>query len=121
MVSGGFQIDIDQVGGLVNTLENAGDRMTRANNALKDLSPSDMGSEEIDEAAGDFQDRWEHGIEKIIEFSASMTDGLRKARDLYVEIDDGAASALGQMSSELSGSGQQSGESDISRRLEGKE
>lgn len=119
-MSGGFQIDIDQVGGLVSTLEDAGDRMTRANNALKDLSPSDMGSDEIDESAGEFQDRWEHGIEKIIEFSASLTDGLRKARDLYVEIDGGAASALGQMASELSGGGGQSGDSDITRRLEGK-
>ncbi|MPY80422.1 MAG: hypothetical protein GEV04_18585 [Actinophytocola sp.] len=120
-MSGGFKIDIDQVGGLVTTLENAGDRMTRANNALKDLAPSDMGSEEIDESAGEFQDRWEHGIEKIIEFSTSLTDGLKQARKLYVEMDSGAASSLNQMSSELSGGGgQQSGDSEISCRLEGR-
>lgn len=119
-MSGGFKIDIGEVGGLVDTMEHAGDRMTRANDTLKDLSPSDMGSEDIDESAGEFQDRWEHGIEKIIEFSRGLTDGLRQARDRYIEIDGGAASALGNMSSELAGGGQSSGDSTISRRLEGR-
>jgi hypothetical protein len=56
--------------------------VANANNALKNSSPSDMGSRDTDSADGEFQDRWEYGIGKIAEFSGTVAEELSKANHL---------------------------------------
>jgi hypothetical protein len=95
-MSGGFRVDLDQMGSLITTLQQAKDRMTSANKALGESSPSDMGSRDIDSAGAEFQDRWKYGIGKIAEFSGTVTEGLTKAKDIYAEMETKLADALAQ-------------------------
>ncbi|GAA4546326.1 hypothetical protein [Amycolatopsis samaneae] len=123
-MSGGYRVDLDRMGSLITTLEQAKERMTNANNKLKNTSPRDMGSRDIDSAGGDFQDRWEYGIGKIAEFSGTVADGLTKARKFYAEMEQKVTEALGK-----GGGGQPApppttappaGQSAISDRLDGR-
>lgn len=95
MAAGGYQIDLEGVGSLINTLDHAEERMNSANNALKNSSPSDMGSRDIDAAGADFQDRWEHGISKIAEFTGSMVEALTQVRKAYADMDDQVSQMFG--------------------------
>ncbi|MGH3517469.1 MAG: hypothetical protein ACRDQ7_08665 [Haloechinothrix sp.] len=95
MTAGGFTIDVEGVGSLINTLDHAEERMNRANDALKNLTPYGMGSRDIDAAGADFQDRWEYGIGKIADFTGSMVESLKQVKRVYMEIDDQAASTFG--------------------------
>ncbi|MEC3978189.1 hypothetical protein [Amycolatopsis sp. H20-H5] len=99
-MSGGYRVDLGRMGSLITTLEQAKERMTNANNALKNSSPSDMGSRDIDSAGGEFQDRWEFGIGKIAEFSGTVAEGLSKAKQVYAEMEQSVIDALGQGQSE---------------------
>jgi hypothetical protein len=124
-MSGGYRVDLGRMGSLITTLEQAKERMTNANNALKNSSPSDMGSRDIDSAGGEFQDRWEYGIGKIAEFSGTVAEGLSKAKQVYGEMEQKVVDALGH------GQGQggqpapppatapPAGQSDIGDRLSG--
>lgn len=87
-MAAGFTIDLDEVSTLVDTLDHAEERMTRANDRLRDVGPKDLGSPYIDQAAAEFQDDWEHGIEKIAELTGDITEGLRKAIKHYRELDE---------------------------------
>ncbi|MCU1681532.1 MAG: hypothetical protein JWQ81_2271 [Amycolatopsis sp.] len=95
-MAGGYQVDLNEMGTLITTLQQAKDRMTDANKALGDSTPSDMGSREIDSAGAEFQDRWKYGIGKIAEFSGAVVDGLTKAKQAYADVESEAIAALGQ-------------------------
>lgn len=95
MTAGGFKIDVEGMGSLITTLDHAEERMNRANDSLKNSTPSDMGSRDIDAAGADFQDRWEHGISKIAEFTGSMVEALTQVKKVYTEIDDQTAQMFG--------------------------
>lgn len=95
MAAGGFRIDVEGMGSLITTLDEAEERMNRANDALKNSTPSDLGSRDIDAAGADFQDRWEHGIGKIAEFTESMVEALKQVKAVYSEIDNQTAEMFG--------------------------
>lgn len=115
MAAGGYRIDLETVGSLINTLNHAEERMNSANDALKNSSPSDMGSRDIDAAGADFQDRWEHGISKIAEFTGSIGEALTQVRKAYADLDAQVAQGFGGGSG--GGAGQSAANSPITERL----
>jgi uncharacterized protein YukE len=88
MTGGGFDVDLETLTKLVSSLEQASDRMTAANKALRSASATDLGSRDIDKAGGEVQDRWKHGIGKITEASKKITDGLRETQKVYREVEE---------------------------------
>ncbi|GLY41465.1 hypothetical protein Amsp01_074880 [Amycolatopsis sp. NBRC 101858] len=115
-MSGGYEVDPGRMRSLIATLEQAQERMTSAGNALKDASPHDLGSRDIDAAGGRFRDRWEYGIGKIGAFSGSVAEGLTRAEQVYAETEQKVAGALdrgGLAPPPLAG------ESEICHRLDG--
>ena len=95
-MAGGYRVDLDQMGTLITTLQQAKEQMTNANKALGESSPNDMGSRDIDAAGGEFQDRWNYGIGKIAEFSGAVVDGLTKAKQAYADMETNTAQAFAQ-------------------------
>ncbi|SDD39137.1 hypothetical protein [Actinokineospora iranica] len=117
----GYQVEIEGLGRLIQTLETAADSITDANNRLKDASPSDLGSAELDRAGGDFQDRWEHGTKKLAEAAGNVTEGMQVTKKAYEEIEKALTEVFSTMAGAFSGggSGEGSGNSEISSRLGG--
>ncbi len=68
----GYLLQIEELGGLIDTLSYGAQRITEANRALRDAEPTDLGSTSIDGAGRGFQDRWEYGTGKIAEASELM-------------------------------------------------
>lgn len=116
-MSTGFEIDLNEMNTLVNTLEHAEERMTRANDRLRDLGPKDLGSPFIDEAAADFQDRWEDGIDSIADLTGDITEALRAAMKVYRKIDESVQDTFSGDQGKVGGSA--GVDSEISRRLAG--
>lgn len=96
MSGGGYRVNLEQMDTLITTLQQAKERMTNANNALKNSSASDMGSRDIDSAYGEFQERWEYGIGKVAEFSGTVAEGLAKARQVYADMEQKVTETLGK-------------------------
>jgi hypothetical protein len=93
-MAGGYQVNLDEMGTLISTLQQAKEQMTSANKALGESSPSDLGSRDIDSAGAEFQDRWAYGIGKIADFSGAVADGLTKAKQVYADMETSTARAL---------------------------
>lgn len=84
----GYLVQIAELGGLIDDLTHAAQRITDANTALQDASPGQLGSHAIDAAGQSFQDRWEHGTRKIAEAAGTMVEALEQTRRDYQRIED---------------------------------
>jgi hypothetical protein len=58
-------------------------------------SCQDVGEDEIDQAGAEFQERWEHGIGKIAEFTESIAGALGQVKEVYMAVDDLVAQEFG--------------------------
>jgi hypothetical protein len=115
----GYQVDIDGLGRLIHNLETAAERITDANTMLKDASPADLGSAELDRAGADFQDRWEHGTGKLAEAAGLVIEGMRATKQAYAEIEEALTSMFGQMADAFGGAEEGGSGGDIASRLGG--
>lgn len=57
----GYQLQIEELGNLIDDLAHAAERISFVNDVIKDASEEQLGHEELDDAGRSFQDRWEHG------------------------------------------------------------
>ncbi|EOM76280.1 hypothetical protein DW322_11595 [Rhodococcus rhodnii] len=87
-------LDVAAFGVLIDTLDSAADDMKAANDRLADTNSGDLGNVGLDAAAGKFRDKWQYGIEQIAKSTASMADGLRTTRDLYVAQEQATADSI---------------------------
>ena len=84
----GYLLQMQQMGVLIDNLTDAAESISSANDKLKDASPNELGSHAIDQAGRAFQDRWEHGTEKIAEATEGMVAGLQQTQRDYQRIED---------------------------------
>lgn len=122
----GFQVDMGQLAQLVSALSDAKDAMSSADDALKDASPSDLGSASLDSAGGSFRDKWTYGIGKLADLAHDMTGGLEATKKAYHECESAIADAFGKASGgaagavgAAAGSAVGAGASQIAQRLGG--
>jgi hypothetical protein len=92
-----------QLAQMVTTLSDAKDAMSSADNALKDASPSDLGSASLDSAGGSFRDKWTYGIGKLADLAHDMTGGLEATKKAYQECESAIADAFGKASGGAAG------------------
>lgn len=84
----GYLVELAALGGLIDDLTHAAQRITDANTELRDASPGELGSHTIDAAGQSFQDRWEHGTRKVAEAAGTMVEALEQTRRDYQRIED---------------------------------
>ncbi len=84
----GYLVQVQQMGVLIDDLTDAAESISSANDKLKAASPHELGSHAIDKAGRAFQDRWEHGTEKIAEATEGMVEGLQQTQRDYQHIED---------------------------------
>lgn len=90
-MANGYQINIEELGGLINSLDLAAQNMTNATTALRNASAEGLGNRAIDGAGKDFQERWGYGIGKIADAAGKMTESLHAARKDYQQTEDAVA------------------------------
>ena len=56
---------------------------------------SNLGSERLADAAGDFLDRWAHGCSLVVDDGEALAGMLETASQCYLEVDAAAADAFG--------------------------
>lgn len=118
-MSAGFTIDLDEVGKLVETLEHAEERMTKATERLRDVGLLDLGSPFLDKAAGEFQEDWEHGIGEIADLTGDITEGLRAAMKVYRQLDESVSDTFRGEQGKVGGSVDVDVRANIAQRLAG--
>jgi len=84
----GYLVQVQQMGVLIEDLTDAAQNISSANGRLKGASPDELGSHAINQAGRAFQDRWEHGTEKIAEATEGMVAGLQQTQRDYQRIED---------------------------------
>lgn len=87
----GYRLQVDELGGLITSLDEAAGRMTAANGQLRAASAEDLGSRDLDGAGRVFQDRWEYGIGKIADAAGKMTEALQATKRQYEDIEKAVA------------------------------
>lgn len=93
-MGGVFQVDLDVLQQFISSLGQSGDHMDTALNALKSLDAGQIGTDELTEAASDFQDTWRYGLGQLKDKIKGTNDGVKAAHDAYRETDDEATKAL---------------------------
>jgi hypothetical protein len=120
MVGNGFQVDMGQLSTLINTLEDAKDAMTNADNALQNASAQDLGSARLDSAGSAFRDKWTYGIGKLSDLADKMTEGLQNTQKTYASCETAIEDAFNKAGAGVAaGSAVADGASQISQRLSG--
>lgn len=84
----GYRLDIGQMGVLIDNLTQAAENISGANDTLKNATPQQLGSHEIDQAGRAFQDRWEYGTGKIAESAENMVGALQQTQREYQRVEE---------------------------------
>jgi hypothetical protein len=109
-----------QLSTLINTLEDAKDAMTNADNALQNASAQDLGSARLDSAGSAFRDKWTYGIGKLSDLADKMTEGLQNTQKTYAGCETAIEDAFNKAGAGVAaGSAVADGASPISQRLSG--
>jgi hypothetical protein len=114
----GFEVDLDELGRLIRTLENCANQVRAANAELGGFSSADemssgfamtvnpdaaaerldtLGNEELAGAAVAFASKWRYGLDKLDEAAGEVIGRLEETRQSYQHLDQSHAEMYGQI------------------------
>lgn len=105
-MSGFFQVDLDALQQFIATLQQSGDRMEAALDALKSVESGQIGTRDLDEAADDFQNTWRYGLGQLKDKITDTNDGVGKAHRAYQEVEQELRNSLQQLAGAIGGAEQ---------------
>ncbi|MGW0334382.1 hypothetical protein ACWD0J_21345 [Streptomyces sp. NPDC003011] len=86
-VAGYYEVEFKALSRLITDLSECADGMRSAMRQLKDIGPKGSGSDELEEACDDFQEKWGYGIELIAEATGGVTEKVAESGRLYQHVD----------------------------------
>ncbi|MEU0069609.1 hypothetical protein ABZ027_08705 [Streptomyces sp. NPDC006332] len=92
-MAGHCKVEFEALSRLVTDLSECADGMRSAMRQLKDIGPKGSGSDELEEACDDFQDKWGHGIKLIADATGGVTEKAAQSGRLYQHLEDQVAAA----------------------------
>ena len=98
-----FQVDLDTLGRFVASLQESGDHMESALNALKSMDSTQIGTAALNDAADHFQHTWRYGLGQLKEKIKDTNEGVRAAHGAYQETEQALSEALGKVTQALAG------------------
>ncbi|WP_410870566.1 hypothetical protein [Nocardia sp. A7] len=93
-MTGFLQVDIDVLSKTVQSLRSAEQVLTDAMKAMAKDGNADIGTAALNDAADNFQRRWQFGIERIGESAGVTADGVAQCLTAYQKIDTQIADLL---------------------------
>lgn len=97
-----YKVDLDVLGQMTKTLQDAGEQMGQALLALGgEQGGSSIGPSVLASAASSFQDTWKYGLGQLQAAIQECTEGVDKVHKAYADTEQGIAQSLGKISSLL--------------------
>jgi hypothetical protein len=97
-----FQVDLQELEQLISDLGSAHDLMADALNAMKSAeSGGSVGTSELDQAAGDFQNAWQYGLGKLSDAIKGTLDGVKQNQKVYSQVEQQVTQAMNELKGAL--------------------
>ena len=96
-----YKVDLDVLGRMTETLQDAGEEMGQALQALGGEDGGQIGPSVLTSAAGDFQNTWKYGLGQLAAAIKECTEGIDKVRTAYADTEQGVAQSLQKISNLL--------------------
>lgn len=97
-----LQVDIDILDKAAQLVRGAEQVLTDAMASMAEDGHGDIGTAELNDAAGSFRTRWKFGIERIGDAATVTADGIAACANAYRHLDDAVAAALGKAGTAVS-------------------
>jgi uncharacterized protein YukE len=96
-----YKVDLDVLGQMTKTLQDAGEQMDQALQSLGGNEGGSLGPSAIASAAGSFQSTWKYGLGQLQQAISECTEGVDKVRKNYQDTEQSVAQALGKINTLL--------------------
>lgn len=96
-----FKVDLDVLGRMATTLQDAGEQMGQALNALGAAEDGQIGPQVLASAASDFKSTWTYGLGQLQQAISECTEGVTKVHQNYQETEQTIAQSLGKINTLL--------------------
>lgn len=108
-MGGKFKADTDQLAQFIRSLEGCVKDLNDARSALEHVREDQIGTEELDEACDDFQDRWKYGAEESTKMIDAISEGVKVNKKNYEEVEEALAKALKEIEQKATSGGDNGG------------
>lgn len=98
-----FQVDLDTLGSMASSLKSAEDQMDAALRTMAGSQGGDIGTNEINNAANEFQETWKYGFFQLKSMIEKLSDGVGKSHDFYQQADQSIEKAMQSINGGLGG------------------
>ena len=94
-----FQVDLDVLGRMTSSLQEAGDQMESALRQLGGAEGGRIGTSALDSAAHHFQSTWHYGLGQLQQTIKETDEGVKAAHDAYQQLDQAIKQAMDKVNS----------------------
>ncbi|MFI6446672.1 hypothetical protein [Kitasatospora sp. NPDC050543] len=89
-----FTVDVDFLAKLSKDLQGCASELEEGLKALKDVGPTGLGFDFLDDSCAHFQDKWEYGLKKVHECVKVLHEGLDQVQQNYAGTEQGLTKAM---------------------------
>ena len=110
-VSGSFyQVDLDALGKLIDSLDQAGQLMGEALGAMQQdggsiftnmVTGGTLGTEQLDSACSGFESTWVYGLQQLQNDIKTVVQGVQQNQQAYQQVESDVAQAMDQLKAGL--------------------
>ncbi|WP_042385692.1 hypothetical protein [Streptacidiphilus melanogenes] len=95
-----YQVDLDALARMTSALQQAGDQMEQALRLMGGSEGAQIGTDELDRAANDFQSTWQYGLGQLRQSLSETDEGLKQAQSGYQQMEQALQQAFHQIGSQ---------------------
>ncbi len=96
-----FQVDLDILGRMTSSLQEAGDQMDAALRQLGSVEGGQIGTSALDSSAHHFQSTWHYGLGQLQQVIKETDEGVKAAHDAYQQLDQAIKQAMDKVDSSV--------------------
>jgi hypothetical protein len=94
-----FQVDLDVLGRMTSSLQEAGDQMESALRQLGSVEGGQIGTPALDASARHFRSTWRYGLGQLQQVVKETDEGVKAAHDAYQQLDQAIKQVMDKVDS----------------------